>query len=162
LTVSGGNTVTLDALAAGQKYCFHNVTISPGNLNIPSNLARPLVISMTGQWNSQGGSITNQTYIPANLQIESCYGSGGSVCGSSSGNGVRLQGNSIAYAVFYAPDADITCSPCNVGGAMVGKTFNEQGGSGQVHYDIALGDTPLLIGPPGTWTRNKWVIVQGN
>jgi collagen type I alpha len=170
LTVqNNASNLTLPPLAGGAKYCFHSVTVKSGaTLQVSgASTANPVVMNLTGPWNSQGGGITNDANVPGALQIESCYGRGAvdsaytAACGNSSNNGVKFQGNSITYAVFYAPYADVTCSPCNIAGQLIGKTLNLQGGSGTIHYDEALGAGGLVIGAQN-WTRGKWVVVQAN
>ena len=122
LTVSGGGTATL---AAGN-YCFHSVTVSGGStLSVNGAVS----ISVTGQFNTSGGSIQNTTNIPANLQVSSSY---------TGNNGVTVSGGSGAFMSIYAPGTSVTVSGSSpFYGSLVGKTLTVSGNS-QIHQDIGL------------------------
>jgi hypothetical protein len=120
LTVGGGKTATL---AAGT-YCFHNVVVSGGAM---LTVAGPVTIRLKGVLDASGGSLVNQTHVPANLQFESSY---------HGADGVALSGGTGAYLTVYAPSTSITLagkSPLH--GALLGKTLAASGGAA-IHYDV--------------------------
>ncbi len=125
LTISGGNTATL----ADGAYCLHNITLSGGST---LRVNGPVAINLTGQLNTSGGSVSNTTYLPANLQISTSY---------TGNNGVTLSGGSSAYLTVYAPGTSVTLSGGSpLFGALLGKTLTVTGNS-VIHYDIRLRDT---------------------
>jgi hypothetical protein len=122
LTVSGGNTATLDP----GSYCFNNVTISGGST---LGITGAVKISVTGKFVDSGGSIQNPSHIPANLQVFSSY---------TGSNGVTVSGASATYMSIYAPGTDVTVSGGGgLFGSLVGKTLTISGGS-SVHEDLDL------------------------
>jgi hypothetical protein len=77
---------------------------------------------MTGKWDSSGGSVTNSTNDPNNLQVN-----------SSAATQVNLSGGSGAWMNVYAPAADIIFSGASsFYGSFIGKTVTASGGS-QIH-----------------------------
>ena len=120
LTVSGGKTATL----ATGTYCFHNVTVSGGAV---LTVAGPVTIVVRGLLEAGGGSLVNQTHVPANLQFESSY---------AGADGVALSGGTGAYVTVYAPKTSIALSGKSpFYGALLGKTVAASGGAA-IHYDV--------------------------
>ena len=120
LTVGGGKAATL---AAGN-YCFHNVTVSGG---ATLTVAGPVTIVLRGVLEASGGSLVNQTHVPASLQIESSY---------AGADGVALSGGTGAYITVYAPKTSIALSGKSpLYGALLGKTVTASGGAA-IHYDV--------------------------
>ena len=127
LAMSGSASVVIDS--------------GPVVINInPSTATTP--VNMSGSSN-----ITNNTLIPANLEIT--YG--GSLT-------MQLSGSSLCMAVVYAPSAPIQMSGSSGWyGAIIGSTFQDSG-SAAMHYDTALQNSFLtnvnsnLVG--FTWSKN--------
>ena len=105
-------------------YYFSSFKMSGGaSLTLPGKT----VIYCTGDFDAGGGTILNNTQLPANCQL---YGMGSSF---------SVGGNSAFYGVVYAPTADITrTGNADFYGVAVGKTLKFSG-SGGAHYDEALG-----------------------
>ena len=80
--------------------------------SLPS-LARSRSV-LRGLLEAGGGSLVNQTHVPANLQVESSY---------AGVDGVALSGGTGAYVTVYAPQTSITLSGKSpLYGALLGKT----------------------------------------
>jgi len=95
-------------------------------LVIPAN--QEVVIFMTGAMNASGGTITNTSAKPANLQLY------------STGPTIDITGSATIYAAIYAPNAEIKVSGSGmVYGSLVGKSVKSAGNS-TVHFDRALLD----------------------
>src|SRR6266581_818566 len=131
------------------------LTLSPGTYNLNSlvlsgnsalQISPPgqVIINIEGAGASKavdlsGGTLTNTTYLPSDLQFN--YG------GSQP---IDLSGGSGSYAVVYAPNCPITISGGGDWyGAVIGKSFTDSGGSA-VHYDRGLlNNAP----PPGKFNQ---------
>jgi Flp pilus assembly protein TadG len=119
-SLQGGDSLTLPA----GTYYFTSMSLS-GNATV--TVTGKTVIYCVGNCNATGGSVTNTTLIPSNLQIYVT----GSKCG--------LSGGSPLYAAVYAPAADTKYTgSADFYGMLVGKSITVSGGSG-LHYDQALG-----------------------
>jgi hypothetical protein len=119
-TLSGGDHLTLPQ----GTYYFSTLTLSGGASLTVSSAVK---IYCTGDVNASGGSVTNTTAIPSNLQLYTT----GSKC--------VLSGATQTYAEVYCPGADITRSggTSDFFGAMVGKSLTLSGGGG-LHFDQSL------------------------
>ncbi|HEY2250866.1 MAG TPA: TadG family pilus assembly protein [Planctomycetaceae bacterium] len=112
-----------------------SVTISPGTYYFTSLtlsgsssllITGKTIIYVAGKVDVSGGTMTNSSEIPSNLQI---YAMGPSV---------TISGGSNMYGVVYAPTTDITRSGgSDFFGMMVGKSLTLSGGGG-LHADTAL------------------------
>lgn len=139
------------------------LTFSPGTYNLNSlvlsgnsqlQVSPPgqviINIQGTGAANAvdlSGGTITNTTDIPVNLQIY--YG------GSQP---IDLSGGSGSYSVVYAPNSPISISGGGDWyGAVLGKSFTDSGGSA-VHFDRSLLQNLVQPGPyyPISFTWSKF------
>ena len=90
-------------------------------------VAGPVTIVLSGVLEAGGGSLVNQTHVPANLQIESSY---------AGADGVSSRGGTGAYITVYAPKTSITLSGKSpLYGAVLGKTVAASGGAA-IHYDV--------------------------
>jgi hypothetical protein len=119
LTVPGQKTATL----APGTYCFHNLTVSGGSILTVSGKVK---VILAGKLDASGGSLTNATHVPANLQIESSFAGSG---------GVSVSGGAGAYFTVYAPTTQIVLSGKSpVTGALLGKSIASTGGAA-IHYD---------------------------
>ena len=124
-----GNT-TYDLLPG--TYYLNNLTLS-GQAAL--NISGPTVIYLTGDLDTAGGRLANDTGIPGNLKI------------LMTGGTARLTGNIDFHAVIYAPNTDVTITGTgSLYGAVVGKTLDMRG-TGDVHYDEALDLSPEIILP---------------
>jgi Tfp pilus assembly protein PilX len=146
VTVSGGNTLTLSP----GTYNFNSLKLSGGSI-LTISPAGTVLIEIAGAGppskaiDFSGGSISNSSGTPANVQIV--------YAGSAD---VVLSGGSNSSGVVYAPNADITMSGSSPWfGAIVGKTYNSSGGSA-VHYDRSLANS--LVAGAGTFrlTSFSW------
>ncbi len=139
MTLSGGatynsGTYALSASGSTAKitmtsgiYFFSSISLTSGaQLIIPDD--QKVVIFMTGAMNASGGTITNTSAIPANLQLY------------STGLTIDITGSATIYAAIYAPNAEIKISGSGiVYGSLVGKSV-KNAGNGTVHFDRALLD----------------------
>ncbi len=94
-----------------------------------------------------GGTITNTTGVPLNMQIN--------YAGTQP---IALSGGSGCYAVVYAPNSPISISGGGDWyGALLGASFTDSGGSA-IHYDRALLSQLLQTGPFRTtsYSRSKF------
>ena len=135
VAVSGGKTLTLSP----GTYNFNSLVLSGGSV-ITVSPAGTVVIEIAGAGSPSkaldfsGGSIANTSGTPASFQI--VY---------SGSQPMTLSGSSNTAAVVYAPNSAIDMSGSSPWfGSIVGKTFNNSGGSA-VHYDRSLG-TSLVSG----------------
>jgi len=131
VTVSGGNTLTLSP----GTYNFNSLKLSGGSI-LTISPAGTVVIEIAGAGapakalDFSGGSISNGSGTPANVQIV--------YTGSQD---IVLSGGSNSSAVVYAPNSDITMSGGSPWyGSIVGRSFINSGGSA-VHYDRSLGNS---------------------
>jgi type IV pilus assembly PilX-like protein len=116
-------------LAAGT-YCFSTFVLS-GGAQLTVNSA--VKIYLTSYLDFSGGSVSNTTQLPANLQIYS----------AETSQQVKLSGGSGAYMTVYAPNAPMVFSGgSNLYGAFVGYNLTNSGGTA-VHYDTNMN----LLGP---------------
>jgi len=121
-SLSNGDSVTLFP----GTYYFSTLTLS-GSSSL--EITGRTIIYVTGNVDTRGGSLTNTTQIPSNLQL---YGMGPSV--------VLLAGTQM-HAVIYAPTADISCSSgMDFFGMMVGASLTLSGGCG-LHADTSVTGT---------------------
>ena len=147
VSMSGNKTLTFSP----GTYNLNSLVLS-GNSEIQISPPGQVVINIqgTGATNAldlSGGTITNTTDIPLNLQIN--YG------GSQP---IGLSGGSDSYAVVYAPNAPITISGGGDWyGAVLGKSFTDSGGSA-VHFDRSLLRNLVQPGPyyPISFTWSKF------
>jgi hypothetical protein len=124
-----GNT-TYDLMPG--RYYFNDLTLS-GQAAL--NISGPTVIYLTGDLDTAGGRLANDTRIPGNLKI------------LMTGGTARLTGNIDFHAVIYAPNTDVTITGTgSLYGAVVGKTLDMRG-TGDIHYDEALDLSPEIILP---------------
>ena len=135
VAVSGGKALTLSP----GTYNFNSLTLSGGSV-ITVSPSGTVVIEIAGAGSPSkaldfsGGSIANTSGTPASFQI--VY---------SGSQPMTLSGSSNTAAVVYAPNSAIDMSGSSPWfGSIVGKTFNNSGGSA-VHYDRSLG-TSLVAG----------------
>jgi Tfp pilus assembly protein PilX len=145
--VSAGKTLTLSP----GTYNFNSLTLS-GNSNIVVNSGGPVVIQLAGAGvllkavDISGGTITNNSGVPANLQI--IY---------SGSLPMTLSGGASTAGVVYAPNSAITMSgQAPWYGSIIGRSFNNSGGAA-IHYDRSL-STALVTSSPYrligfTWSK---------
>ena len=80
--------------------------------------------------NASGGSLVNQTHVPANLQFESSY---------AGANGVALSGGAGAYMSVYAPQTSITLSGRVAALRRAAREDARRVGRRRpIHYDVQL------------------------
>ena len=118
--MSGGDSVTISP----GTYYFTTMTLSGSSSMV---ITGKTIIYVTGKVDTSGGTMTNTSQIPSNLQL---YGMGTTV---------TLSGGTQMYGVVYAPTADITRSggQSDFFGMMVGKSLTLSGGGG-LHADTAI------------------------
>lgn len=113
-------------------YYLNNLTLT-GQSTL--NVSGPTMIYLTGNLETAGGRLANDTGLPGNLKI---FMTGGTA---------RIIGNVDLSAVIYAPNTDVTITGTGtLDGAVVGKTLDVQG-NGDVHYDESLDLTPDVVLP---------------
>ena len=147
VSMSGHETLTLSP----GTYNLNSLVIS-GNSQIQISPPGQVIINIQGTGvaaavDLSGGTITNTTNIPMNLQIN--YGGT---------DPINLSGGSGSYAVVYAPNSPITISGGGDWyGAVLGKSFNDSGGSA-VHFDRSLLRNLVLPAPyyPVSFTWSKF------
>ena len=147
VNMSGNKTLTLSP----GTYNLNSLVLS-GNSALQISPPGQVIINIEGTGASKavdlsGGTITNTTDVPFNLQIN--------YAGSQP---IDLSGGSGSYAVVYAPNSPITISGGGAWyGAILGKSFTDSGGSA-VHYDLALLNQLLQTGPFRTtsYSRSKF------
>lgn len=166
---SGGTTIYLSA----GTYNMNSLVLSGGSpivinsgpvvLNIQGiKQSSPLTYEQTAV-DMSGGSVTNNTGVPANFEIVCCGNAPAPPNGTNPGQnycpGINLSGGSGSDAVVYAPNAGITMSGSSAFyGAVIGNTFTDSGGAA-IHYDTAL-ESAFPIGGSGfsqigfTWSKN--------
>ena len=145
--MSGNKTLTLSP----GTYNLNSLVLS-GNSALQISPPGQVIINIEGTGASKavdlsGGTITNTTDVPFNMQIN--------YAGSQP---IDLSGGSGSYAVVYAPNSPITISGGGAWyGAILGKSFTDSGGSA-VHYDRALLKQLLQTGPFRTtsYSRSKF------
>ncbi|MFN2406672.1 MAG: PilX N-terminal domain-containing pilus assembly protein [Pyrinomonadaceae bacterium] len=145
--VSAGKTLTLSP----GTYNFNSLTLS-GNSDIVLNSGGPVVVQIAGAGlllkalDISGGTITNSSGVPANLQI--IY---------SGSLPMTLSGGASTAGVVYAPDSAITMSgQAPWFGSIIGRSFNNSGGAA-IHFDRSLA-TGLVTSSPYrligfTWSK---------
>jgi hypothetical protein len=107
-------------------YFFSSVSVT-GHGEILIAPGANVVIYMTGNWDSSGGTIINGNHDPSSFQLYSV------------GDSVLLAGGSEFYGCVYAPESSVMMmGGSDFYGSIVGATFNNGGGT-QCHYDEALG-----------------------
>jgi hypothetical protein len=134
ITISGnGNVVTFPNGA----YCFHNFTVSGGaSVRVTSGSLVKLYIS--GILSASGGSFSNLSNIPAELEIFSSY---------TQSNGVYISGGSKSYLTVYAPQTDVTISGGSpLFGAVLGRTLTSTGNA-LLHIDLNIPGGPTGWAP---------------
>src|SRR5438270_1690662 len=126
LSLQGGDSLSLPP----GTYYLNSIKLT-GNATVI--LSGKTVIYCVGDCDAAGGSFTNTTQVPSNLQLYVT----GAKC--------DVAGNSAFYAAVYAPGADVKYSgSADFFGMLVGESITVTGSSG-LHYDQALG---ALIGVP--------------
>jgi Tfp pilus assembly protein PilX len=141
VSLSGGAIITLQA----GTYNVNSLTLSgQSSLVIGSG---PVILNVAGQgvstpFDLTGGSITNATLSPKDLQI--LY----------AGNGqITLSGGAQASGVVDAPNASVDFSGgSDWYGAVIGQIVNDSGGAA-VHYDRKL-QTEFMV--PGNWMLDSF------
>jgi hypothetical protein len=128
---NGNNSMSVAAHAsvtftASGVYYFSDVSIT-GHGEIYIAPGAEVVIYVTGNWDSSGGTIINQNHTPSSFQLFSV------------GSTVAVAGGSEFYGTIYAPESDvIVTGGSDFYGSIVGRTFDNGGGT-KCHYDEALG-----------------------
>jgi hypothetical protein len=122
LTVAAGGSVTFTSGI----YFFSSVSITGhGEIIIPSG--EDVVIYVTGNWDSSGGTIINSNHTPSSFQLYSV------------GDSLLVAGGSDFYGAIYAPESNVVVAGgSHFYGSIVGATFDNGGGT-KCHYDEALG-----------------------
>lgn len=122
-TLSGGDGVSL----APGTYYFSKLTLSGGST---IRISGPTVIYTTGDCTLSGGSVSNLTFLPKNLQLYPM----GSKC--------VISGDSEFYGMVYAPNTHVERSgDSDYYGSIVGGEL-VLSGSGGIHADESLDWTP--------------------
>jgi len=131
MTLDGSGNLSATAhitmtFAAGT-YCFRSITLT-GGADITVNGAVKMYV--TADTDFSGGSITNATGDPSNLQIFSSL--------SSDSQGIKVAGGSAAAMTIYAPEARVKVTGGgDFYGAVVGVRVTVDGGT-NFHYDKKL------------------------
>jgi adhesin HecA-like repeat protein len=145
--MSGGKTLTLSP----GTYNLNSLVLS-GNSQLQISPPGQVIINIEGTGAAMavdlsGGTITNTTDVPLNMQIN--YGGT---------DPIDLSGGSGSYAVVYAPNSPITISGGGDWyGAVLGNSFTDSGGSA-VHFDRSLLRNAVIPGPyyPVSFTWSKF------
>jgi hypothetical protein len=145
---------------SGRNWPINSITLSGNSTFIVDS--GPVVVNVAGQINAAGqitsstinvvdftgGTVTNSTGIPSNLQFV--------YAGS---NPMDLSGGSGTDTVVYAPNSAVTASGgSDLYGAVVANTLNDSGGT-SIHYDQALQTSALKVGqyrPVGGFSWSKF------
>jgi Tfp pilus assembly protein PilX len=123
--LSGTAHVTMTFAPA--TYCFRSITLTGG---ADITVSGAVKISVTADTDFSGGSITNTTGDPSNLQITSSL--------SSDSQGIKVAGGSQAAMTIYAPQARVKVTGGgSFFGAVVGVRVLVDGGT-DFHYDKKL------------------------
>ena len=127
---NGTNALTVDAHGSvtftSGIYFVSDVSVT-GHGEIIIAPGADVVIYVTGNWDSSGGTIINGNHTPSSLQIYSV------------GSSMLVAGGSEFYGAIYAPETDIEIvGGSDFYGSIVGRTFYNGGGT-KCHYDEALG-----------------------
>jgi hypothetical protein len=122
MNVAAGGSVTFTSGI----YFFSDVSITGhGEIIIPPG--ENVIIYVTGNWDSSGGTIINGNHTPHSFQLFSV------------GDSLLVAGGSEFYGAIYAPESNIMVTGgSHFYGSAVGATFNNGGGT-KCHYDEALG-----------------------
>lgn len=122
LTVAAGGSVTFTSGI----YYFSSVSVT-GHGQIQIAPGATVIIYMTGNWDSSGGTIINSNHTPSSFQLY------------STGDSLLVAGGSEFYGAIYAPESSVMMmGGSDFYGSIVGATFNNGGGT-KCHYDEALG-----------------------
>jgi hypothetical protein len=123
-------------------YNINSISLTSSNASI-SILSGPVIFNIGGVGLSSGqdavslagGSVTNATLNPLNLQIQ-----------YAGTNGVQMAGGTGSSAVIYAPNATVTITGgSDFYGSVIGYSVNVPGGA-HIHYDRNLQNTAYTIG----------------
>ncbi len=122
MSVAAGGSVTFTSGI----YFFSDVSITGhGEIIIPAGAN--VVIYVTGNWDSSGGTIINSNHTPSSFQLYSV------------GDSLLVAGGSEFYGAIYAPESHVVVTGgSDFYGSIVGRTFDNGGGT-KCHYDEALG-----------------------
>jgi len=149
LSVSGGTTIHVGK----GTYNVNSLALSGNSVLVVDagpavfNIAGTVLSSGASALDLSGGSMSNASGIPDNLQFY--YG------GSRS---TKLSGGAGDFAVIYAPNSPITISGgSHFYGAIVGNTIAISGGTA-IHYDRSL---PIIAGGNYIWFNSAAMNVQG-
>ncbi len=144
LQVSGTGVVL--TLAAPGSYYFHDVSISGGG-TLAIAAGGHVDIYISKDFTMSGGSVANNSQLPANLSI---FG-----CGATS-SGWTISGGSKAFFGLYAPHNSMDVSGSSpVYGSLVSTAITFTG-SASLHYDQALArmvNSKLSI-TTGSWAEH--------
>lgn len=147
VNVSGGSTLTLSP----GTYNLNSLALT-GNSQLQISPPGQVIINIqgTGSGNAvdlSGGTISNTTDIPLNMQIN-----------YDGSQPIVLSGGSGSYGIVYAPNAPIKISGGGDWyGAVLGNSFTDVGGSA-VHFDRSLLQNLVQPGPyyPISFTWSKF------
>jgi hypothetical protein len=134
ISMTGGTTVHLTAGV----YNINSLAMSGGSHLIVDS--GPIILNIVGAGQSSpldltGGTTSNLTYDPSNLQI--LYGGTGTI---------KLAGGTGSAATVYAPNAAAQLSGgADFYGSILGATLSVTGGT-QIHYDRHLGMSFFTVG----------------
>jgi hypothetical protein len=119
LSLSGGDGVDLPP----GTYNFSSLKLSGGSV---IRIAGPTTIYVTGNVDISGGSVSNASLLPSNLQLLVM----GTTC--------NISGSSEMYGVVYAPGAAVVRSgSSSYYGSIIGASL-DLSGSGGIHADDSL------------------------
>jgi hypothetical protein len=126
LKLTGGAVLHLTA----GNYDFNSISLAGGSQVIVDSGPVVMNIVGTGKTNPidfSGGSVSNPSFIPKNLQI--LY------AGTA---GVQISGGASTAVMVYAPNAAVSLvGGSGIYGSVMGATINDNGGTA-VHYDRDL------------------------
>lgn len=134
LQMTGGTTLHLTA----GTYNFNSLTMAGGSFLIIDSGPISMNIVGTGQatpLDLTGGTTSNMTYNPANLQI--LYGGTGTL---------KLAGGTASAATVYAPNAQAQLTGgADFYGSVLAASVSVTGGT-RIHYDRHLGQSFFTVG----------------
>lgn len=125
LSLNGHESVKL---VSGTYYFPNGVSLTGQSTLTVDSSSGPVVLIFGGQFDQQGGSVSNGSGVPGNFVV----------LGTSDATSARFTGNTSLYMACMAPQAEITVSGgCEVYGAVIGQSISFTGTAG-MHYDKAL------------------------
>ena len=130
--LSGGKTATINGNVT--LYLNKKLTLSGGSEILISS-GSSLTVFSNDEFNASGGSVINNTQLPANFQVY----------GTRNCDKVSLSGSSALRGAVYAPNAALTVTgSASIFGAAVAKTITMSGQA--FHYDKALKNLSTQFG----------------